>query len=317
MTQGTLANERPCPICSVPSAVIAHGLIAPFIDDLTDSHSDGTKLVRCDACDLVFYANEFSDKQLSAIYAEYRGEEYVKVRRRWEPWYRESINTAFDPGSEAVLERVEFMSAILNHANVPEFRIAIDFGGDGGQFFPATCVGNRFVVDVSNKPLLPGIERVTDVSALPNAPDLVLICHLLEHLNNPKQLLQEVRNTISGDGVLYVEVPLDRPRLHKWHSRLQYLSYLRALRKSRIALTTSDLATGIMRQMGRRVPRLGLVKQSEHINYFSPSSLIKLIEETGFDVVHVNSDPSASVGGLRLGKLGIAARPTKDLPIQT
>jgi len=51
------------------------------------------------------------------------------------------------------------------------------------------------------------------------------------------------------------------------------------------------------------------VKQSEHINYFTDHALKILLTRAGFNVVAYIAEPKASVGGLRLGKLGMVAVP--------
>jgi hypothetical protein len=61
--------------------------------------------------------------------------------------------------------------------------------------------------------------------------------------------------------------------------------------------------------MGWKVPRLGIVKQSEHINFFTSSSLRALLESCGFEVTAERQDPDARVGAFRLGRLGMAALP--------
>jgi hypothetical protein len=71
----------------------------------------------------------------------------------------------------------------------------------------------------------------------------------------------------------------------------------------------ADFVAGVARNFGRTVPRWGAVKQSEHINYYSTQSLQALLAGGGFRVVSTRADPTASVGGLRVGRLGALAVP--------
>jgi SAM-dependent methyltransferase len=206
------------------------------------------------------------------------------------------------------------MESLIAQATEGQFQVAVDFGGDEGQFFPDSSVGRRIVIDVSDKAMPEGVELHEDLKSIGDSPDLVMICHVLEHLNDPIALLGEVRQVIETDGVLYLEVPMDMPRLHNWHARDIYKRYLFHLGKTRWPLVVSDFVGGISRQFGLRIPRLGVVKQSEHINYFTERSMKALLSKAGFSVVGYNAEPKASVGGLRLGKLGMVAVPA-DRPL--
>ena len=50
-----------------------------------------------------------------------------------------------------------------------------------------------------------------------------------------------------------------------------------------------------------------MIKESEHINYFSPASLERLLGSAGLRVLAQRSEPNATMGGLRLGRLGMVA----------
>lgn len=65
-----------------------------------------------------------------------------------------------------------------------------------------------------------------------------------------------------------------------------------------------DLMTGIFRNFGRRIPSFGIVKASEHINYFSNRTLRCLAGECGLAVVESAEEPDHRLNGLRLGRLG-------------
>jgi hypothetical protein len=159
--------------------------------------------------------------------------------------------------------------------------------------------------------VLPGIERVPGLDCLEGRPDLVIVAHVLEHLRDPRALLAEIRDVLSTEGMLYVEVPLDRLRVKPWHRSSAYASWATCAASHRSTFIPLDLATGVARQLGWRIPRLGIVKESEHVNFYSPDSLRALLESTGFEVKAQRAEPDARVGAIRLGRLGMAARPTE------
>jgi hypothetical protein len=152
---------------------------------------------------------------------------------------------------------------------------------------------------------------VASLGDLDATPDLVVVAHVLEHLPRPGDLLEDIRNVISAGGHLYVEVPLDKPSLHRWHSRACYQAWLRLVCGRRSTFVPLDFMSGMARQVGWSVPRLGVVKASEHINYFTRDSLERLLVSQRFRMTAVRAEPGARVGQLRLGRLGMVAVPSQ------
>lgn len=302
-----------CPICEVKGEVVACGYVAPFILQLSGELANGsreTKLCRCRRCDFVYFAYRFDDRTLAAMYSGYRSAKYLAARRHWEPWYSIAANTATAPGSKAVTERVRFLTDLLNsYTDVNSLRNIVDYGGDEGQFFPVSYEGPKFVIDVSGKSLVDGVQAAASLAELPFQPHLVIAAHLLEHVVDPVAVVREVHRALGADGLFYVEVPLDRPKVRKWHETQRYRRYLRWVSEHRFTWIAADFVAGAARNFGLALPRLGAVKESEHINYFSQQSLRALLAAGGFKVVCSNADPTATVGGLRIGLLGALAIP--------
>jgi SAM-dependent methyltransferase len=251
-------------------------VIAPFISTLSDLPvGQETTLRCCDVCGLTFFDARYGGEELSSLYEHYRGEQYKEARRRWEPWYSRSVNDACSANSEHLNLRQSFMMKILKDADIgPRLDCVVDFGGDEGQFFPSVPTGRRIVCDVSDRELPGSIEHISTLDDLGDVrPDLVIVAHVLEHLPDPLEPLKEIRQVISDSGILYVEVPLDRFRVSQFHASHQYRSYLRKLVRHRVPFVASDFLTGVSRQFRSSIPRLGVIKQSEHINYCNCSGL--------------------------------------------
>jgi hypothetical protein len=302
-----------CPICGGLGTVHAHGRIAPFILQLRGESKgvpSDTALCRCDRCDLVYFSHRFDDETLAAMYSDYRNERYLSIRRRWEPWYSRAVNSATEPGSDAVAKRVGFVTDIVgSYIDIDSLRNIVDYGGDEGQFFPAGYSGPKYVIEVSGKELVDGVQAAPSLGELPARPHLVIAAHVLEHLVDPAGLVKEIRAAVAEDGLFYAEVPLDRPKVRRWHAGAPYRRYLDRVSATRASWIAADFAAGVARNFDRKVPRLGAVKQSEHINYFSTQSLGALLADGGFRLVSTQADATASVGGLRMGKLGALAVP--------
>jgi SAM-dependent methyltransferase len=306
----TLSSEAACPVCEHEGSALANGVVAPFISTLSGLPlGQPTVLRRCESCDLAYFDARYGDDELSSIYGSYRSSRYKAIRHRWEPWYSRSVNDACSGETQLVRQRRAFMMDILRRGGIgSELECVVDFGGDEGQFFPSIPTGRRVVCEVSKRTLPEGIEQIESLDELGNPPpDLVIVAHVLEHLPRPLDPLREIRRKISPRGLLYIEIPLDAFRVAAFHSGIRYRDYLARLVRSRAGFVAMDLITGLSRRYRSRVPRLGVVKQSEHINYFSPSSLHTALARAGFSVVAENTEPPALARSF--STYGVAARP--------
>jgi len=298
-----------CPICQSDSTMVAYGVLAPWILELTHQDFVETNLLNCTTCEFTYFSHRFSDFELEKLYSEYRNDSYFTVRNKWEPWYRPSINNAYKGSSTAVDVRVEFMTKIIKSTGCRRLGTVIDIGGDEGQFFPEIPTENRLVIDLSNKPLREGVSRISSLSEFVGDVEFIIAAHILEHVNDPVNFVAELCDRLPKEGMLYLEVPLDLPKVREFHKKENYQRYLLKLsQKTRTRRVLVDFVTGLNRQFGRHIPHHGLVKESEHINYFSEKSLKIILGKNGMTEVALNSEPDAKTGGLRLGKLGILAK---------
>jgi predicted SAM-dependent methyltransferase len=307
----SLSRSIECPICGAGCPVLAHAVVAPFIAELVGLTVPTPVALRtCDGCDFSFFDGRFDSDQMAALYGRYRSIDYFKTRRHWEPWYSAGVNDAYTGNDAAVHERLTFMEHGLRESGVnTTFSLVVDFGGDEGQFIPAWPNARRVVCDVSDHPLPSEVERISTLSDLdPDHPDFVIIAHVLEHLVDPLGTMLGIYRSLAPGGTLYAEVPLDRPQVTKWHASIRYRNWLTRAAQHRPMFLAMDLAGGLSRQYSRRFPRIGALKESEHINYFNASSLRRLLETAGFSVLGERSDASAKVGSLRIGRLGMVAQ---------
>ena len=92
--------------------------------------------------------------------------------------------------------------------------------------------------------------------------DVVVINHVLEHVDNPRLMLSEIRRILKRDGIIVVGVPnigslMARIKSSKWVS----------------------------------------LRPEEHIWQFTPATLKRLIKQEGFDIVHFEAKENHPVGG--------------------
>jgi len=308
MTTSTILNL--CLACASPVKRIAYAVVAPWIGELSGNNSPQmTALLSCDKCQFSFFEKRFSEQEMEAMYSAYRSEGYYKVRNSWEPWYGRSVNDAYSDASGHLDERVSFMTSILSSSGLNKCTTVVDFGGDEGQFFPRIKIDNRIVIDVSNKSLRSNVVRAPSLEAVSGNIDLIVAAHIAEHVNDPIDFFRGLISHLKPGAHLYIEVPLDKPSVKKFHSTSKYEAFLQSLTSGgKKKFVIHDFASGVARQFGRRIPRRGIVKQSEHLNYYNLHSLSLIVEALGCTVVKSESLPNAKVGGLRLGRLGMLVK---------
>lgn len=273
--------------------------------------------MKCSFCNLSFFSHRFNKEELDAIYAQYRGEHFYKVRHKWEPWYNASVNDAFSDNrldDRQILIRREFTDQVLVDAGIDRASIrgVIDFGGDQGQFFPTNAMPPFFVVETGSEDKGLGrsvsfFERIADV---PECVDLVMNCYVLEHLSSMGDVVDEMSSKLTMGGYLYFEVPLDSFGTSSFHRTKVYRKLLFFIAKYRLPFVLLDFLSGVYRHFFGRIPWFGIVKQSEHINYFDKDSLASFVSMQNAEVLYMSpEDRSYKVGTVRQGRLACVSRP--------
>lgn len=203
----------------------------------------------CDDCSFLFLDIRFSDDEMSRLYDDYRGEQYVELRAHYEPGYK-LRNEALNSG-ESYLPKVE---AFLNpYLNMPI--TLLDWGGDTGKNSPFKGNLKHFhIYDISHKPLVDGAQRVDKATALQTEYDLIVCSQVLEHVPYPADVIMDMKKAMGATTILYIEVP---------HESLV-----------RTAGDTRDL-------------HLKKKHWHEHINFFNTQSLLSLLKQCDLSVLAI------------------------------
>jgi hypothetical protein len=248
------------------------------------------------------------------MYSHYRDKEYQKNRQRYEPWYTEKFNSAIGNDLSTIKLRQDNLFSLVNTAvnggkiKAPE--VVVDWGGDRGQFIPDfPNLTKKLVYEVSNSIPIEGVDRTELVDDLKLAcPDLILLCHVLEHDHDARKTLNQISQLMSDESVLYIEVPEDRSQVvPKTAMNSKLLLFLLRHRLAFIFFDAYSLFT--IRVVGKRFP-FQFLKQSEHVNFFCRESIMKVTEACGFEPVAETrysmnpkgKQPSAIALGLLLRK---------------
>lgn len=300
MAVGEMSLCRWCHRAEV--ATVAHSAKARWFVENPRSKEIG-RLVVCPSCDLLYFDQTYSQIELENMYSGYRGPEYFKRRNKYEPWYTKKVNDAIGHSTEVLRLRQEHLENLLQRAigdaGLVSPKRVLDIGGDEGQFIPQlTSITDKAVLEVSGvKP----VQNVQTISSWDEAsafqPDLVMLCHVLEHTDEASRMIIDTANVLKTGGLMYVEIPLDRPkkvsRVFRWKI---YRSYTKWLAQHPLLFRFADLLSLVSRRIiGLPIP-FSIIKQNEHINFFSESSLIDVVSAVGFrEVSRSTYKPSSEV----------------------
>lgn len=307
-----------CPVCNKNGGGVeffGFAILAPWISELLEQPIQKTKLFKCQMCELIFFSRRYSDLEMEKIYRNYRGDRYYKLRHRWEPWYGPKENDLYSPeaSENLVFVRRSDMQSALERSGV-QFRegySVLDFGGDKGQFLPDDA-GACYILDPSSYSVQMDsrTRRIGFLEELREATiDLVMACGVFEHLSDPSEQLQKISRILKPiNGTILIQVPQDGFRTHQFHKTKTYERYLNLLLKVAVKAPTIfvffDLLSGIYRNTFARMPIFGVIKQSEHINYFTKRSLENLVHDH-FQVKDIHLEPRKKHGKFKLGEISM------------
>jgi hypothetical protein len=306
--------ESRCLVCEQYELNTYNAILAPWIRQLCNLNlGETTSFLECKSCGFCSFSYRYSESDMKSIYEHYRGPQYLRVRRSWEPWYTVKEADYYKLKESAVENRNDFMRSSFKSARVQIDSVdsVLDFGGDLGQFIPDEILGKKYLLDPSNISLEneSGTIRVSSLDQVSIELDLIMNCHTLEHLSDFQSVIDEIYRKIKKDKYFYLEVPLDGFKVKNFHSSRIYNSYLQWIQSKRVFLILANFITGVYRQIFRRIPYMGVIQQSEHINYFGQKSLEILLKRSGFEVISVQGpDFGFQQGKIRLGRIGILSR---------
>lgn len=290
-----------CPCCGSQEKGEWPALVSPFVASyVLDRRPQPTRLLECKGCRFRWFAERFTEDEAARLYDGYRGDRYFQARHRHEPWYTRKVNDDIG-GDPAVVSFRKAMVERIVRASGDASRIerVLDWGGDRGQILPEAIGKERFVYEISGLEPVPGVTRIGTADALRGQTfDLVLCCHVLEHLSDPRTVLDELRPLLrSKDSLLYVEVPFERPSLKMVGRGAAYRTWLSGLARVKPLLTAFDLYSTAFRTRLGTLPPLGFVKLHEHVSFFDERSLAALLERAGFTpVVTEKVDTPSPIG---------------------
>lgn len=274
-----------CLTCGAGAQQFRWGVLSSFLSERAfGAKPKPVKIYECSECGLRWSERGLSEEEGMKLYSGYRGDQYFTQRHSYEPWYSRELNDGIGSEVEMVARRKILLEALEQAQFNPNASFSVaDHGGDRGQMLLGFPNAIKKVFDLSGVELEPGCERIERIKDEVGRNDLVLTCHVLEHLTDPKAGLLEAASLAKPKGLVFVELP-DEQFKGAWQPPFQRWLLHWLIGKQKILLLTDFLNTG-MRAKLRWIPPLGFVVVREHLQYFTIRSIEKLMTECGLEVL--------------------------------
>lgn len=210
-----LNNEifNKCILCGSRNTQVFSGEFCPFIVERAfKGRYRYTKFIHCSNCDFNYSLYRPTERELTDLYYDYRGEEYQKLRQKYEPNYTKEFNYYLGHSKEQLDSRINQLSSLVDKfCSVNNIKNVLDYGGDEGQFIPPVFnKTDKYVFEISGVKLKYGIKLIDNLNeVLKKKWDFIMCCHVLEHVSNPKEIFKNLIKITNKNGYLYIELPYE------------------------------------------------------------------------------------------------------------
>lgn len=222
--------------------------------EIVQKAEDPFQVVKCKTCGLVFTLPQPDKGLIEEHYQEdYYKEWLEKQMKRRIPMWKKRLKELLKYKKSGRLLDVGFGSGTF-------LRLAKENGFEvnGTEISEYACryVKNHYGIDTFRGDL--------EEARFPSTSfDVVTLWHALEHLPDPRSTLNEIHRILKKDGVLVVAVP----NLNNFITRILYF-----------------LAKG------KKLKLFSINAKELHLWHFSPHSLSRLLQETGYGVMNIKLD---------------------------
>jgi len=166
--------------------------------------------VHCETCGFLFSNPRFTTRELHVLNETMN--EFIVVRKHVPK--KRPLKTK---------ERSRRIYRLISQfqSNRDSKREILDYGGaQGYNLYAFSQAGDAcYMLDPARWHLPSNVQYLgVDISDLPDDQlfDVILACHVYEHVGNPGRLIEETLRHLSSHGVLYIEVPLGSFREWEW-----------------------------------------------------------------------------------------------------
>ncbi len=200
-------GKRKCILCGESDCTYDKAHFAPFlVERMLLGKYQNTRLIHCPNCGLYYSDYRPSEQEMNRLYNCYRDEWYVKQRKQYEPDYTNEKFSSMEYCAERKQSIIRFVSPYITLNNI---KTILDYGGDRGQYIPDEfIIANKFVYDISGNQTIQGVTLLDSLDTAQKLNwDFVLCMHLLEHLSDPLEIIENLVKLLGNNSYLYIELP--------------------------------------------------------------------------------------------------------------
>jgi hypothetical protein len=178
------------------------------------------------------------------------------------------------------------------------FASVLDHGGDRGQMLRDLNVSRKAVFDISGVTPDPGVAAVDQAEIEASRWDLILCCHVLEHLPDPRAHVTALAALGHAGTAYYFEVPDEAFGSFAWNCSALQRHWIAWLTRQPRLLKIIDFMSVIWRIKLHVVPPCFFVALREHLNFYSVAGLCGLLQASGFDVRYAARLETGGIGAV-------------------
>jgi hypothetical protein len=256
-------------------------------------------LLLCKVCKTRYFDVAVEDAELARLYADYRGAEYFRLRHQFEPWYTRAVND--DLGGETAMRqrRTALAQALQQSGVTTDFATVLDHGGDRGQMLLELNAPFKAVYEISGTTPEAGVVSVDAVAMKNTRWDLILSCHVLEHLTDPPAYVAKLVSLGHDKTVYFFEVPDEGFSSFAVNRSMLQNFWLKLIVKSPGFFKAFDFLSTGFRVRFRVILPLLFLPLREHLTFYSVDGAVQMLESAGLQVVSGNI--------LKTGHIGLVA----------
>ena len=287
MDQGIEMRGR-CLCCESGGGYEHSALSKFFAARVFKADANSIVIFKCDKCGTRRFDISISEDDLSLLYSGYRGASYFEQRHSFEPWYTRAFNDGIGGEDEFRVRRLSLLNVLKKAGIENKFESVLDHGGDRGQMVsPVSGVNsrNRYVYDISGVEPDEGVAAAGESDLKGLQCDLILSCHVLEHLPNPIGYLEKLKSIGKSNSYYFIEVPSENYFCFKFNGSWLQKKWVELIVSTKYIFMLVDFISTALRVKFNIVPPLGIVPLREHLHFYTEKGITSLLKRCEFEVL--------------------------------